>query len=212
MLRSLAHAEYTPKNIGHFGLSLDAYAHFTSPIRRYPDLLVHRAIRHIVRGGKPGAHAYGLPEMERLGSICSEHERRAEEATREVEAWLKAQYMDNKLGEQFSGVVTGVTSFGLFVQLHGLMIDGLVHVSSLSSDYYHFDQASMSLAGERSGKRYGLGDELEVIVSRVDLETRRIDFQLADQERRGGKGNGDQRRRGRQVTVRRSRGSVAPDY
>ena len=180
MLRSLMHAEYTPKNIGHFGLSLDAYAHFTSPIRRYPDLLVHRAIRHIVRGGKAGNYDYSPKDMERLGHICSAHERRAEDATREVEAWLKCQFMDSKLGEQFSGVVTGVTNFGLFVMLNGLQIDGLVHVTSLNSDYYRFDAGSQSLVGERSGLTYKLGQELDIVVSKVDMETRRIDFQLAD--------------------------------
>ncbi|MGI9220521.1 MAG: ribonuclease R, partial [Woeseiaceae bacterium] len=122
MLRSLTHAEYTPNNIGHFGLGLDAYAHFTSPIRRYPDLLVHRAIRHILRGGKPGRYDYGAADMERLGTITSSHERRAEEATRDVEAWLKCEYMENKVGEEFAGVVTGVTNFGLFVQIVELQI------------------------------------------------------------------------------------------
>jgi ribonuclease R len=179
MLRSLTHAEYTPKNIGHFGLALDAYAHFTSPIRRYPDLLVHRANRHMVRGGKAGNYPYDGGAMEHLGAICSAHERRAEEATREVEAWLKCQYMENRVGEQFSGVVTGVTNFGVFVQIPQLQIDGLVHVTSLQNDYYKFDPASQALIGERSGQRYGLGDSLEIVVSRVDLNTRRIDFQLA---------------------------------
>jgi len=200
MLRSLTHAEYTPKNIGHFGLALDAYAHFTSPIRRYPDLLVHRAIRHIVRGGKPGKYEYDDKSMERLGSVCSEHERRAEDATREVEAWLKCQYMQDKIGEQYAGVVTGVTNFGLFVLLDALQIDGLVHVSSLNSDYYHYDAASQSLVGERSGTRYRLGDQIEIVVSRVDLDTRKIDFQLATgsdnkSERRPGKRGAKRRRR-----------------
>jgi len=178
MLRSLAHAEYNPKNIGHFGLSLDAYAHFTSPIRRYPDLLVHRALRHIVRGGKAGNYAYKPAEMERLGAISSAHERRAEDATREVEAWLRCQYMSDKIGEEYDGIITGVTNFGVFVQLIDLQIDGLVHVTSLSNDYYHFEQGEMSLVGERSGKRYGLGDKLRVTVARVDMETKRIDFRL----------------------------------
>lgn len=199
MLRSLTHAEYTPKNIGHFGLALDAYAHFTSPIRRYPDLLVHRAIRHIVRGGKPGKYDYDSAAMERLGSICSEHERRAEDATREVEAWLKCQFMDDKIGEQYSGVVTGVTNFGLFVLLDALQIDGLVHVSSLNSDYYHYDTASQSLVGERSGTRFRLGDSIDIVVSRVDLDTRKIDFQLADakgkEETRSNKRGKKRRRR-----------------
>ena len=184
MLRSLAHAEYSPKNIGHFGLSLDAYAHFTSPIRRYPDLLVHRALRHIVRGGKAGSYAYKQADMERLGAISSAHERRAEDATREVEAWLRCQYMSDKIGEDYEGVITGVTNFGVFVQLVDLQIDGLVHVTSLLNDYYHFEQREMSLVGERSGTRYGLGDRLRVTVGRVDMESKRIDFRLSgDRER-----------------------------
>ncbi len=184
MLRSLAHAEYSPKNIGHFGLSLDAYAHFTSPIRRYPDLLVHRALRHIVRGGKAGSYAYKQPDMERLGAISSAHERRAEDATREVEAWLRCQYMSDKIGEDYDGVITGVTNFGVFVQLVDLQIDGLVHVTSLLNDYYHFEQREMSLVGERSGTKYGLGDRLRVTVARVDMESKRIDFRLSgDRER-----------------------------
>ncbi|MDA0681441.1 MAG: ribonuclease R [Proteobacteria bacterium] len=183
MLRSMSHAEYTPKNIGHFGLALDAYAHFTSPIRRYPDLLVHRAIRHIVRGGKAGNYGYDGSLMEHLGSVCSAHERRAEEATREVEGWLKCQYMEDKVGEQFPGVITGVTSFGAFVQIPELQIDGLVHVTSLASDYYQFDAGSQSLIGQRTGKRYRLGDQLEIVVAKVDLDTKRIDFNLVEESR-----------------------------
>ena len=182
MLRSLTHAEYTPENIGHFGLSLDAYAHFTSPIRRYPDLLVHRAIRHIIRGGKPAKYDYKLGDMERLGMITSAHERRAEEATRDVEAWLKCEYMENKVGEEFAGVVSGVTNFGVFVQISELLIDGLVHVTSLANDYYHFDSGAQQLVGERSGKKYRLGDAIRVKVQRVDMETRRIDFALANEQ------------------------------
>jgi ribonuclease R len=179
LLRSMSHAEYTPKNIGHFGLALDAYAHFTSPIRRYPDLLVHRAIRHILKGGKAGNYGYDGGAMEHLGAVTSEHERRAEDATREVEAWLKCQYMEDKVGEQFDGVVTAVTNFGVFVQLPALQIDGLVHVTSLQHDYYRYDSGSQSLIGDRSGTQYRLGDQLRVVVSRVDLDTKRIDFQLA---------------------------------
>ena len=180
MLRSLTHAEYTPNNIGHFGLGLDAYAHFTSPIRRYPDLLVHRAIRHIVRGGKPGRYDYGGAEMERLGSITSAHERRAEEATRDVEAWLKCEYMENHVGDEFAGVITGVTNFGVFVQITELQIDGLVHVTSLANDYYHYESGSQRLVGERTGKAFSLGDLMRVRVHRVDLDTRRIDFRPVD--------------------------------
>ena len=184
MLRALPHAEYTPENIGHFGLALDAYAHFTSPIRRYPDLLVHRAIRHIVRGGKPGRFDYTPHRMERFGAITSAHEKRAEDATREVEALLKCQYMEDKIGQRFAGVITGVTNFGVFVQLSDIMVDGLVHVSSLDNDYYHFDATTMSLVGERAGRTYRIGDPLEVVVQRVDLESRRMDFRLADGEER----------------------------
>jgi ribonuclease R len=182
MLRSLTHAEYSPENIGHFGLALDSYAHFTSPIRRYPDLLVHRAIRHIVRGGKAGRYAYGGQEMERLGTVTSAHERRAEDATRDVEAWLKCQYMEQHLGDEFDGVVTGVTNFGVFVQVTSLLVDGLVHVTSLSNDYYHYDAGSQSLVGERTGRQYRLGDPMRVQVNRVDMESRRIDFRPVGNE------------------------------
>jgi len=183
MLRSLTHAEYSPDNIGHFGLALDAYAHFTSPIRRYPDLLVHRAIRHIVRGGKPGAFHYSAKEMERLGTITSAHEKRAEDATREVEAWLKCQYMEGHLGDEFDGVITGVTNFGLFVQITSLMTDGLVHVTSLSNDYYSYDAGSQRLVGERSGRAFTLGEPMRVRVQRVDMETRKIDFRPVENKR-----------------------------
>ncbi|MEX0976294.1 MAG: ribonuclease R [Woeseia sp.] len=182
MLRSMMHAEYTPKNIGHFGLALDTYAHFTSPIRRYPDLLVHRAIRHIIGGGNAGSYRYAPGDMERLGAICSAHERRAEEATRDVEARLKCQFMQDKVGGEYDGVVTGVTNFGVFVQLLDPQIDGLVHVTSLENDYYHFDAGALTLVGERTGKRYTLGDRLRVVVARVDLDSRRIDFRLSGAE------------------------------
>ena len=195
MLRSLPQAKYTPQNAGHFGLALDAYAHFTSPIRRYPDLLVHRAIRHIVRGGKAGKYTYSAEQMERLGAICSAHERRAEDATREVEAHLKCQFMEDKIGRQFSGIITGVTNFGAFVQLTELAIDGLVHVSSLDNDYYHFDSAALQLVGERYGKVYRIGDALEVSVHKVDLETRRIDFRLAEKAQPASPGRSRRRRR-----------------
>jgi ribonuclease R len=183
MLRSLTHAEYSPTNIGHFGLALESYAHFTSPIRRYPDLLVHRAIRHIVGGGKPGRFDYSGRDMERLGTITSAHEKRAEEATREVEAWLKCQYMEQHLGDEFDGVITGVTNFGVFVQITSLLTDGLVHVTSLSNDYYKYDPGSQSLVGERTGKMFRLGEAMRVKVQRVDMETRRIDFRPVEKGR-----------------------------
>lgn len=197
MLRSMMHAEYTPKNIGHFGLALDAYAHFTSPIRRYPDLLVHRAIRHITSGGKPGKFSYDRAAMDHLGMVCSAHERRAEDATREVEAWLKCQYMEDKIGKPYAGVITGVTSFGVFVQIPELQVDGLVHVTSLDNDYYQYDAGRQALVGDRSGKRYTLGDELDIVVARVDLDTKRIDFNLA------GDGRGGRRRRSSRRQSRR---------
>lgn len=183
MLRSLTHAEYSPANVGHFGLALDSYAHFTSPIRRYPDLLVHRAIRHIVAGGKAGKYHYGPQEMVRLGAITSAHEKRAEDATRDVEAWLKCQYMAGHLGEEFDGVITGVTNFGVFVQITELMTDGLVHVTSLANDYYKYDAGSQRLIGERSGHSYRLGEQMRVRVQRVDMETRKIDFRPVESKR-----------------------------
>ena len=196
MLRSLPHAEYTPVNIGHFGLALETYAHFTSPIRRYPDLLVHRAIRHILRGGKVAQYEYSGDRMERLGAVCSAHERRAEEATREVEALLKCQFMEDRVGGEFDGVITGVTGFGVFVQLDEFSVDGLVHVSALGHDYYTFDAATMSMRGENTGETFRIGDRLRVVLQRVDLETRRIDFGLAD---RGGtrRGKATRSRQGR---------------
>jgi ribonuclease R len=192
MLRSLAHAEYSPNNVGHFGLALEAYAHFTSPIRRYPDLLVHRAIRHIIRGGKPGRFKYDKSTMERLGAITSSHERRAEDATRDVEAWLKCQYMLEHIGNDYPGVITGVTNFGVFVQIPELLIDGLVHVTSLQNDYYKHDPGRMQLVGERTGRTYRLGDALHVQVQRVDMETRRIDFRLFEPDS-AGRGRGRRR-------------------
>ncbi len=197
MLRSLTHAEYSPHNIGHFGLALEAYAHFTSPIRRYPDLLVHRAIRHIIRGGKPGRYEYDRRSMERLGAITSAHERRAEDATRDVEAWLKCEYMQDHLGDAFDGVVTGVTNFGLFVQIKDLLVDGLVHVTSLGNDYYKFDPSSQQLVGERTGSRYRLGQEMRVRVHKVDMETRRIDFRLDQRDAAADSRPGGLRRRRR---------------
>ena len=198
MLRSLTHAEYSPKNIGHFGLSLASYAHFTSPIRRYPDLLVHRAIRHILRGGKAARYDYAPKEMERLGAITSAHEKRAEEATRDVEAWLKCQYMEKHLGDEFDGVITGVTNFGLFVQITDLLTDGLVHVTSLDNDYYKYDSGSQRLIGERSGRTFSLGEPMRVRVQRVDMETRKIDFRPVDTApSRSGRGQAPSRRKRR---------------
>ncbi|HET6724463.1 MAG TPA: ribonuclease R [Gammaproteobacteria bacterium] len=177
LLRSLSQAVYSPQLEGHFGLALEAYAHFTSPIRRYPDLLVHRAIGHVLDGGGQSDFRYNGREMERLGRHCSDTERRADEATRDAVSWLKAEFMLDKVGEEFDGLITGVTSFGLFVELKGLFVEGLAHVSTLSNDYYRYDPVRHQLVGERSGQIYQLGDALRVRVLRVNLDDRKIDFE-----------------------------------
>ena len=181
MLRSMSQAQYSPETrIGHFGLAQKDYAHFTSPIRRYPDLLVHRAIRHMLRGGRPRNFPYKYDDMVALGEHCSMCERRADEATRDVVDWLKCEYMLDKVGERFSGLVTTVTSFGLFVELEKVFVEGLVHITSLPSDYYSFDPIGHRLTGKNSGRKFRLGDRIDVIVARVDLDERKIDFAMAD--------------------------------
>ena len=179
LLRSLSQAVYSPSNLGHFGLALKHYAHFTSPIRRYPDLLVHRGIRHLLRGGSAGNFPNSFMQMENLGSHCSMAERRADEATRDALDWLKADYMQDKLGEEFDGLITGVLPFGLFVQLKDLYVEGLVHVTSLPSDYYDHDAIGHRLVGERSGRVFRLTDAVRVRVANVNLDERKIDFELA---------------------------------
>lgn len=174
MLRSMQQAVYSPDNVGHFGLAYDAYTHFTSPIRRYPDLLVHRAIKAVVEGKR-----YQAKDWHQLGVHCSMTERRADDATRDVTNWLKCFYMQDKVGEVFSGTVAGVTSFGLFVALDEVYVEGLLHVTDLGNDYFIHDKARHEMVGERTGVRYRLGDRLTVKVVRVDLETARIDFTLA---------------------------------
>jgi ribonuclease R len=210
LLRSMSQAIYTPMNQGHFGLAFDAYTHFTSPIRRYPDLLVHRVIKAILAKQKyqlpslptPGeAHAklskrlssrvkppaageaVKKPSADQMawqaaGLHCSANERRADEASRDVEAWLKCKYMREHLGEEFSGVVSSVTSFGLFVTLDAMYVEGLVHITELGGEYFRFDEGRQELRGERTGIRYALGSRVQVQVSRVDLDGRRIDFRL----------------------------------
>ena len=219
VLRSMQQAVYSPDNIGHFGLSYEAYAHFTSPIRRYPDLLTHRVIKSVLqgktyhpnrvdmgelntmqspaakrlheqskakekekdkeRGGKKGPSE--LAVWEALGIHCSANERRADEASRDVEAWLKCYFIRDKLGEEFTGTISGVTSFGIFVQLDALFIEGLVHVTELGADYYQYDEMRHELRGERTGIRYQLTDRVTVQVSRVDLDARRIDLRLVSE-------------------------------
>ena len=232
LLRSMQQAIYTPNNSGHFGLAFEAYTHFTSPIRRYPDLLVHRVIKSILgntryrlpalplpgeahaklskrlaaRAQKPGTEprkketGAALAETqswEAAGLHCSANERRADEASRDVEAWLKCKYMREHLGEEFGGVVSSVTSFGIFVTLDAMYVEGLVHITELGGDYFKFDEARQELRGERSGIRYAIGSRVRVQVSRVDLDGRRIDFRLVNEgeiavprgpgERSGGK-------------------------
>lgn len=214
LLRSMSQAIYTPLNQGHFGLAFDAYTHFTSPIRRYPDLLVHRVIKAILhrqryqlpalptpgeahaklakrlagreRASAEGATPRKLPAdtlaWQAAGLHCSANERRADEASRDVEAWLKCKYMREHLGEEFSGVVSSVTSFGLFVTLDAMYVEGLVHITELGGEYFRFDEARQELRGERTGIRYALGSRVRVQVSRVDLDGRRIDFRLISEQ------------------------------
>ncbi len=231
LLRSMQQAIYTATNAGHFGLAYDAYTHFTSPIRRYPDLLVHRVIKAILHGkryhidsgaikaiapvpklrigGKaPKAHAQEGAHWEAAGAHCSTNERRADEASRDVEAWLKCRFMRDRLGEEFAGTVTAATSFGLFVQLDALYVEGLLHITELGGEYYRFDEARQELRGERTGVRYGAGARLRVQVSRVDLDGRKIDFRLVREgqdERLLAKGQRDK------ATPRRSTGDAVDD-
>lgn len=193
LIRSMMQAIYTPENIGHFGLGFEAYAHFTSPIRRYPDLLVHRGIRYLIRN-KPSKHVrrhkqaaelskssiypYDLSAMQAFGQSCSVAERRADAASYDVTDWLKCEYMQNRVGDEFEGTVSSVTSFGLFVELTDIYVEGLVHVTDLRNDYYHFDPVRQCLHGERSGETYSLGDAVRVQVVRVDLDDKKIDLQM----------------------------------
>ncbi|HXR63017.1 MAG TPA: ribonuclease R [Rudaea sp.] len=179
LLRSQSLAVYSPQNSGHFGLALEAYAHFTSPIRRYPDLLVHRAIRYALGKGKPSDYTYSPAEMASLATHCSHNERRADEAEREVDERYKCAWMEKHVGSEFDGIVSGVTSFGLFVELIESQVSGLVHITQLPNDYYHFDPVRHLLSGEKRGLKFRLGDPVRVQVLRASLEDRKIDFRLA---------------------------------
>ena len=192
LLRSMSQAVYSADNIGHFGLALEEYAHFTSPIRRYPDLTLHRGIKYLLakqKGSKrkttdTGGYHYPLEEMDLFGAHCSSTERRADDATREVADWLKCEYMQDHVGEEFDGVISSVTGFGFFVRLNDLFIDGLVHISGLANDYYLFDMPKQRLIGENSGMIFRLGDAVKVRVEAVSLEQKQIDFSLISSERK----------------------------
>ena len=192
LLRSMSQAVYSADNIGHFGLALEEYAHFTSPIRRYPDLTLHRGIKYLLakqKGSKrkttdTGGYHYQLEEMDVFGAHCSSTERRADDATREVADWLKCEYMQDHVGEEFDGVISSVTGFGFFVRLNDLFIDGLVHISGLANDYYLFDMPKQRLIGENSGMIFRIGDAVKVRVEAVSLEQKQIDFSLISSERK----------------------------
>ena len=178
MLRSMKQAIYISENSGHFGLALTHYAHFTSPIRRYPDLLVHRALKHIVRKGKAADYMYTQERMANMGEHCSTNERRANEATRDAEFALKCEYMLDKVGQEFDAHVTGVVGFGLFVELNEHFVEGLIHITNLPKDYYVFDPKTHLLVGENRGIEFGLNDKIRIRVARVDMDERKIDFEL----------------------------------
>ncbi len=193
LLRSLSQAVYTPENLGHFGLALPAYTHFTSPIRRYPDLLVHRTIKSILQKDAPElvgietGRSYSLKEMTSFGEKTGITERRADEATRQVTSWLKCEFMLEKIGEEFAGKITAVTAFGIFVRLDDIYVEGLVHVTALNNDYYHYDAVTLTLSGERSGQILRMGDTVRIKVVEVSLDERKIDFELISHEMSGGK-------------------------
>ncbi len=210
LVRSMLQAVYQPDNIGHFGLGFDAYTHFTSPIRRYPDLLIHRALRYLIRRMSQWRHvrkARGAPrlprkqvypydreDMQQFGEFCSMTERRADDAVDDVVEWLKCEYVSDRVGEEFDGTVAGVTGFGIFVTLDGIYVEGLVHITELRNDYYQFDPVHQLLRGQHSGVTYHLGDAVKVRIARVDLDERKIDLVLAEDKpaskRRRRKGSG----------------------
>jgi ribonuclease R len=207
LLRSMQQAMYSSDNAGHFGLAYDAYTHFTSPIRRYPDLIVHRIIKHILAGGTAADLDYSKAELQQIADVCSGTERRADEATRDAESWLKCEYMRDKLGEELDGTITSVQGFGIFVELDEIYVDGLVHITALDNDYYHFDPVGHRLTGERTGQVYRLGDRLRVQVAAVNLDERKIDFVLATPAKQAGKaGAGKKRSR---TSARRKRKAAA---
>jgi ribonuclease R len=180
VIRSLAQAVYQQTNIGHFVLALQEYAHFTSPIRRYPDLLVHRAIKGAVLPQSASGHRYSTAELQTLGAESSQRERRADDASRDVMGFLKCLYMQPRIGEVFDATISSALEFGLFVQLKDMPIDGLVHISNIPGDYWELEDGGMGLVGQRTGRRWQLGDPVKVRLNRVDLTQRQIDFELVD--------------------------------
>jgi len=210
VIRSLAQAVYQQTNIGHFGLALEEYAHFTSPIRRYPDLLVHRAIKAAVVPHSPSGRRYSTAELQTLGAESSQRERRADDASRDVMGYLKCLYLQPRVGETFDATITSALEFGLFVQLKDMPIDGLVHISAIPGDYWELENGGMGLVGQRTGRRWQMGDTVRVRLSRVDLTQRQVDFDLLDADGsvgsgtvraprtgRGGRGGGGGGERGR---------------
>jgi ribonuclease R len=196
VIRSLAQAVYQQTNIGHFGLALQEYAHFTSPIRRYPDLLVHRAIKAAVLPQSASGHAYTTAELQVLGTESSQRERRADDASRDVMGYLKCLYMQPRIGETFDATISSALEFGLFVQLKEMPIDGLVHISAIPGDYWELEDGGMGLVGQRTGRRWQLGDAVRVRLNRVDLTQRQIDFELVDANASASRGTVRAPRRG----------------
>jgi len=206
LLRSMMQAVYSHENIGHFGLAFDAYAHFTSPIRRYPDLMVHRAIRHLLLGGTGRNFEYDSPHLAAMGEHCSALERRADDASRDSTDALKCEFMLDKVGGDFPGVIASVNSFGLFVELEEIFITGLVHITALDKDYFHFDPVGHRLTGERTGRVYRLGDSMRVRVAAVNMDDRKIDFVLPDT---GSGDDGEHKPKGRKGDKKRGDGKKA---
>ncbi|MBV7264082.1 ribonuclease R [Photobacterium sp. WH24] len=215
LLRSMKQAVYQAENLGHFGLALNSYAHFTSPIRRYPDLALHRAIKYLVakengthkdRWTPTGGYHYSFDDMDVLGEQCSMTERRADDATRDVADWLKCEYMQDHVGDEFEGVIANVTGFGFFVRLNELNIDGLVHISNLDNDYYQFDPIGQRLVGDASGKIYRLGDTVQVKVAAINLNDRQIDFELVGGGRKSRRPGKTAQTREKQQRMRKAEG------
>ena len=228
MLRSMSQAVYQPENLGHFGLAFEAYSHFTSPIRRYADLLVHRAIRRLIRSKQKIAavrrvdgatmlppqsiYPYELPHLVEIGEHLSVTERRADEATRDVVNWLKCEYLMDHVGEQYAGVVSAVTGFGLFVMLDDLYVEGLIHVTGLPKDYYFHEAAQHRMVGERTGRVFRLGQKLQVKVVRVNLEERKIDFELVDKSAGNADRQSAKRNSNKKVKVSNRAAELASEY